>query len=325
MKARLDALEANASPILSVATMGFTVEGFIGTQVLPYLPVPGRTAKVITFGKNGMQLTETRRPLRSEPNQIEISYSESEQTLESFAIQAPLDVEEIEASQTIGVDAVGDAIDACQLTVAIDREKQIADLVTTAASYSVGHKVTLTKGWNEKTDGVSDADPIEAIRAAWAPIRQAGGVEPNTVFMGWSTWNALLTNTFITSRLAGGTGSGIIQRQPTVADFAAMLEIDPANVLIGKATYDNDGTFTDLWGDYCGICYRNILRGARRRPTFGWTYGQQFGEVNGVPLLGVAGRWAPSPWAEAAWYGERRKPWLANVDMGYLISDTVQT
>lgn len=318
---RLDNLRLGVSVVQSVLATGYKPRGLIGTQVLPWFRVVAQSVRAPTFGREAFRLVEDRRALHREPAEVSWDVTYQDMSLVEHTIQVPMDRTEREAASEVGIDMVSRSRQTAQRIVAVNREKEIADLVTATGSYDSTNRVALSTTWDTFTSGVSDADPLLTFDAARDEIRGDIGMLPNMAWMGYTTWAALMRNTYILDRLPGGTGADATQKRLTEEALRAMLGVE--YLFIGMAHYaDADNAFTDLWGDAAGMAYINPNPTDEEEPVFGFTFGRQYGEVDGVPLLGLSGQWDKNPWVTSVWYGEDRLAWLANADAGYLITNT---
>jgi hypothetical protein len=322
---RLDTLQLSINPLESALSIGYQVPGLIGQLILPVYRVGSRTVRTPLYGMESFRLTDARRALRSEPKEIDFTVSYQDAVLEEYALQVPVDRRETEASATVGVDHISRARTTAQRNVAINREKDIAALLTATGSYASGNSETVSSGsgWNELTSGVSNVDPVQVVDAKKEIVRGKIGMEPNAILMGQATWNAFKFNTNVVAKIPGGTGADQTAKRVTEVTARELLEVD--HLYIGKGVYSDDGSaFTDIWGDVCIMAYINPNPTEVEEPTFGFTLARQYGEVEGLPLLGLAGEWEKNPWVTGVWYQEERKAWIALNTAGYLMLDCVK-
>jgi len=209
----------------------------------------------------------------------------------------------------------------CQRSVAISREYAISQMLATTTNYASGNSTTVTNQWADKTSGVSDNDPMTEIEAGVDVIRTKTGLKPNYGLMGYDTWMAFKGNTYILDRMPGGTGADRTVKNVTVDMAREILGLD--RLFIAESIYHTGSAFADIWSDLMVLAYCNPNPTDVEEPTFGFTLAQQYGEIDGVPLLGVSGSWQKSPWVRGVWYGEMRKPWIALNTAGYLMLDCV--
>jgi hypothetical protein len=320
MKDHLDALQLNIDPLESALSIGYAVRGLVGHRFLPAYRVGSPTVKAKVYGTEGFQLVDAKRALRAEPKEVDFTVSETTKRLTEYTLQVPLDTREEEAAAIGSIDARGRARTVAQRHVAISREYDIASTLTTAGNYASGNSTTITDQWNDFTSGVSDHDPITAIDTAKSVIRQKTGMEPNYCLMGRTTWNAVKNNTYILARLPGGTGADTKTKFASVDSVRDLLELD--ELMVADSVYHTGSAFADIWSDVCILAYINPNPTEEEEPTFGFTLTREYGEVDGLPLLGVAGIYQKSPWVTGVWYGEERLPWIALDTAGYLMLDT---
>jgi hypothetical protein len=318
--ARLDALQLDINPLESALSIGYQVPGLVAHLFMPVYRVPSRTFKAPIYGTEGFQLADARRALHTEPNEVSWSVSYQEEALAEYALQMPIDNREVEAANVAGISLESRARMTCQRLVSINREKAAADLLTDTGTYDTGNSETVTDQWNDKTSGVSDHDPIPQIEAAKEVIRGKTGMLPNYCLMGRASWIAFRDNTYIQDRAPGGTGADSTVKQVTRDQAREILEID--QLFVAQSIYHTGAAFADMWSDCCILAYQNPNPTDIEEPTFGFTLGRQYAEIDGLPLMGQAGSWEKNPWVTGVWYGEEYLTWVALDTAGYLFLDT---
>lgn len=314
MTDRLTELRLNIDPLQSALSIGFMMPELIGHKVLPYYIVPTMSFKAPIYGPEAFELVDARRGLRSDPKEVEFGVTYTTETLEEFALSAPLDRLEIEEASVAGIDARGRARGTAQRMVVLNREKYIADKVNSTATYPAGSFSAISVKWD-----TASGDPFADIQTAMDVIRGLVGVLPNNMSMGYSAWTTVRDNANVLAKMPGGTGADATIKNVTMRQFADHLNIPFFNV--GTAAYYDGSDFIDMWPDNVHLSYVNPNPTEAESPTFGFTVCRRFGEVDGVPLLGIAGDdLTNQQWVSKMWYMEQLKPWIAKSDAGYLLT-----
>jgi len=316
MPDRLSELRLNIDPLQTALSIGFMMPELIGHKVLPYYIVPSMSFKAPIYGYEAFKLVDARRALRSKPKQVEFAVDYTTEQLEEFALSAPLDRLEIEEASVAGIDARGRARGTAQRMVVLNREKAIADLINTDATYAAGMVTTVSVKWDTDT-----GDPFNDLLAVMDAIRQKVGVLPNNLEMGWSAWTSARGNPNVINKMPGGTGADRTTQTVSMQQFSDYLNMPYFNV--GTAAYHDGTDFVDMWPDNVHLSYVDPNPTEREAPTFGFTATRRYGEVDGVPLLGIAGDdLTEQQWVSEMWYMEQLKPWIAKNDAGYLLKAT---
>jgi hypothetical protein len=326
MTTRLQDLRLDIDVLVSALTIGYTVPNLIGTRVLPYYIVPADNIEAPIFGLESFREVDSHRGLRTAPAEVEFAVSSQTASLVEHALQSKVDYLEEEAGAVAGWSPRQKAANTVKRVIAINREKEIADIMQATTSYGASHSTTLTNKWDVMTTAPqSDYDPFVDIDVGIAQMRSAIGMRPNVAWCGDACWQTLKKNSFVLAAMPGGTGADSTVKRVTEAAFADLIGVD--QFYIGESVYSADGAaMTDTWADDFGMLYSDPNPNEAESPAFGWTLCRQYGEVDGIPMLGVAGvdDTSGNRWWTGYWYLERYLPWVALDTAGYLIK-TVNT
>lgn len=299
-------------PVLTNVARGYTNGQMVGMALFPYVPVQQRGGKIIAFGREDFRLYATARAPGANTRRVQFGHAAGSYALEQHALEGvvPMELQD-EAAQVPGVDLAGGAVQKVQDIITLRLEYAQAALATTAASYSVGNKVTLA-GSSQWSDTSGTSDPAKDIETAKEAVRAKIGRRPNVVVMGAAVFAALRQHPKVIDRTKY-TG-----RDSATPELLASL-FGVSKVLVGDAVYENDaGALVDVWGKFCVVAYTELGGIADRgRPTYGYTY-----RLGGYPVV------------EQAYHDRNAKSWvypvtdevqpvIAGVDGGYLISAAV--
>lgn len=114
------------------------------------------------------------------------------------------------------------------------REKRLADKIQNASNYASSNKATLT-GTDQFTHASSK--PIDLLVTKAGLLYKATGIMPDSLFLPWVTWQAIITNANVKAELA-------MDRYQTISvnDILPMLKTGAfaglTNIIIGRAVYD---------------------------------------------------------------------------------------
>ena len=114
------------------------------------------------------------------------------------------------------------------------REKKLADLIQNASNYDSSNKATLS-GTDQFTHASSK--PIDLLVTKAGLLYKATGIMPDSLFLPWVSWQAIITNANVKAELA-------MDRYQTISvnDILPMLKTGAfaglTNIVIGRAVYD---------------------------------------------------------------------------------------
>jgi len=303
MPSRLSDLRV-VDPVLTELALGYSNEAFVADALFPIVPVQKEAGKVPKFGKEAFKTYRTERAIGADPNRI----SPEGRGLVEFqctehAIEYPVDHREAEEDI---FDAQQYATDVIMEVIFLRREKACADLAQDPNNYPAGNKIVLS-GTSQFTD-YSNSDPIGVIDDAKAAIRAAIGREPNTMLMGYSTYQALKHHPQLLDRIKYSM-KGIVTSQL----MQDIFEIE--KIVVGKSLYAAEtGEFYDLWQDNIILAYVSPKRN-KRSPSFGYTFRKK-----GNPLIYTYD--APHGLVSYVLGVDNLAEKIVGPDAGYLIQDT---
>lgn len=301
-------------PILTAIARAAAMQSSPVADILfPIVPVGARGGRVISFGNEDFRLISSARAPGANTKRVQFGYTSGAYFLTDYSLEGSVPIEILQeglAVPTINHATV--AITKVRNMMALEREKQCADLALNAALYGANNKLTLTSTdrWDQYDQAASD--PIADIQAAREAIRAQIGVRPNVLTLGPKVLTALRSHPKILDRLSTST-----DRSPaTLAQLQALLEIE--TVVEGGMIFHNGTAFVDVWGTYAHLAYTPPRSLAEMgSPSFGYTYQleeypvaeEQYYERN-----------------EKTWYfpvTDARQPVLAGASAGFLFTTAV--
>ena len=169
-----------------------------------------------------------------------------------------------EASNGPGIDLSSNAVRRVQNIMALEREKQAADLARNEARYGAGNKETLS-GTSQWSDPASD--PFTDIMDGKESIRAKIGERPNVLTLGPKVLTALRTHPKVLDRLSTAS-----DRPPaTLQQLQALFELQ--QIVEGEAVYHDGSQFQDVWGKDAILAYTTPASMQEMgSPSFGYTY-----------------------------------------------------
>lgn len=244
---------AGTDVVLTNLSLGLPLDQeFIGDRILKPLPIKTSVATIPVWGDEAFRIREDRVGDYSEPDKLDISVGTTTFEVDGHAFMGPVsDRHELEAKQSqISYDLEFEVLQAVVAVMRLAREKQQADLLTSAAVYDTANKIDLN-GTSARWDDNS-VDPIVNILGMLeSTIPDGSGKRPNTLWMGQPVWAALIQNSKLVDRFFGSTGPRGI---PTPDQIKNLLGLD--QILIGRAISRTEGgVVTKLWGKNAGLVY----------------------------------------------------------------------
>ena len=253
--------------VLTNLAAGYINDEFIADSILPRVPVTKEGGKVPLFGKAQFIEHRTERAIRGATN---VRDPEGVKTIDyvltEYDIATRLDYREKQEAD-FQIDAVETA--NTMEILRLGHELRVARKVQNPATYAPGNTITLA-GADQFTNPASD--PLGVVLDAKAAVRSQIVREPNTLWMGYSTYLTLLRHPQLVGLLSNNK-----DRILTDDELKRFLRVD--NLVVGKAVTSTDGeTVTDIWGDNMGLTYTaREVDGQRsyRVPSFGYTLVKQ--------------------------------------------------
>lgn len=244
--------------------------GFIGTQVMPFFPVPEQTATYPVIPKEVMlNVEETRRAMRGKYRRSDWEFENGFYATEENGWEELLDDRELALYSRL-FDAESVAVQRATKIILRGQEKRIADTVFNTSNFSAN---AVTNEWDDATN----ANPIDDVNTGRASVRNACGALPNALIISWSTYQNLKRCSQIID-LIKYTFPGMDINKMSLAQLAHVLDVP--QVLVGGAVYNGakkgqSASVTDLWSNEYAMLTRiasgtNVLEPCIGR-TFLWT------------------------------------------------------
>lgn len=298
-------------PILTEIARGYrSPKAAIANILFPLVNVMQRAGKIISFGPDDFKLVSSVRAPGTNTKRVQFGYASGDYSLVDYRLEAltPWEIQE-EAGAVPGIDLIAMSVRKVQNVMALEREKQAADLARNDALYGSNNKETLTSTaqWSH-----ADSDPIGDVLAAKEAVRKQIGERPNVFTMGPEVLTALRNHPKILDRLSTSA-----DRPPaSLAQLAALFEIPM--IVEGEAVYHDGSQFQDVWGKDAILAYTTPASLAEMgSPSYGYTY-----QLEGRPVVeeGYEDRGANS-WVNPV--ADARKAVLAGASAGFIFKTAV--
>ena len=253
-------------PILSAVARGYrSPKAAVANVLFPIVTVGLRAGRIISFGPDDFKLVNTARAPGANTKRIQFGYAGENYSLVDYRLEGavPNELQE-EASNGPGIDLSSNAVRRVQNTMALEREKQAADLARNEARYGAGNKETLS-GTSQWSDPASD--PFTVIMDGKESFRAKIGERPNVLTLGPKVLTALRTHPKVLDRLSTAS-----DRPPaTLQQLQALFELQ--QIVEGEAVYHDGSQFQDVWGKDAILAYTTPASMQEMgSPSFGYTY-----------------------------------------------------
>ncbi len=241
--------------------------GFIGTQVMPLLPVPESTSNYPVMPKEVMlKMQDTRRAMRGKYPRSDFEWEEGfYSTAENGWEEAVDDRERKLYASTFDAEAM--ASKRATSIILRSQEKRIADIVFNGTNFTAN---SITHEWDDPTNAV----PLTDVATGKLSIRSASGMLPNVLIIAYSTFLNLKACDQIIDLLKY-TFPGIDINQMSLQQLAQVLDVP--RVMVGGAVYDSakKGQTTvvaDLWDKEYAMLTRISNTSQLTEPCIGRTF-----------------------------------------------------
>lgn len=298
-----------SDPILTSVARGYrSQKASIANVLFPIVSVMARAGRIMKFDADSFKLVGTARAPGANTKRVQFGYGTENFSLVDHRLEGTVPRELAQEAQNgPGIDLAANAVRRVLDMMALEREKQAADLARDDSKYAGSNKKTLAGAtqWSAAT-----GDPFTDILAAKEAVRSQTGEEPTVLALGPKALTALRTNAKVLERLSTAT-----DRPPaTLAQLAALFELD--EIVRGGAVYHNGTALVDVWGADAVLAYTTPASMQEMgSPSYGYTY--QLGSGAEVE----PGYYDPNP---ATWnypVSDAYQPVLAGPAAGFLFKN----
>lgn len=308
------------SPQYTAIALAYSNNEMIADQVLPRASVNERSFKWDLRTKADLfSVPDLRVGRKGSPNEVEFTAIEQTSSVDDFGLDDVIPMEDVESARSKpGLDPLGRATEGVTELMMLAREKRVADLVFTAATYPAGNKLTLDANnqWSNYANAASD--PVEDIMAAIEGML----MRPNTLVLGSQVMYQLRRHPKLIAAVYPTGGNAATGGVATVDMLRELFEVD--RILVGRAWINTakpgqTASLSRIWGKQAALLRINPLAGVRGNDiSFGMTaeYGTRVAGNMPEPKVGLRG-------AQRVRVGESVKELVTAADTGYLFDAAV--
>ncbi len=251
-------------PILTDVSLGYQNAAYIAGLLLPTLPVKFQSGKHFVYDKGMFRSEDAKRGPGSRSKEVTHNVSTGLTFLcEDHALKEFVADEDIDNAPA-GVDPYVDATLNVTEKLLVDTEVEAAGILLATGTITQNATLSGTSQWSD-----GNSDPISAIRAAKATVRDSIMVDPNTLMVSKKVFDKLVDHPAIVERVKYSQ-LGVL----TSELLARFFDVD--RVIIGGAKKNTSvegqaDSMSDIWGRDALLAFVNPRLG-QKTVSLGVTY-----------------------------------------------------
>jgi hypothetical protein len=243
-----DIKDIHVDAVLTSISIAYVNAGFVADLVMPRVKVKKESNLFYKYGREKFRIPETLRAVKTEYKRVDWTVTTDTYQCHEYGLEEPIDDRERDnADDPLDLDI--DTTEYVSDLVMLDREKRVADLLTTAANFTNTDTLAGVEQWSDYTN----SDPIDDVEVAKNAINAAIGLDPNVMVMSREVYLKLKHHPQILERIKYSQ-KGII----SVDLLKAIFEIE--NIWIAFSLYDTalEGqtpSLSRIWGKHVLLAY----------------------------------------------------------------------
>ena len=252
-------------PVLTQVSTAYTNDTFLAETILPVMPVSKQSGVFFQYDKSNLRIPgSTVRAAGAPAKETDFNVTKGTYVTVDHALKefVPNEIQEQAMTPT---DPLTDSTENVTEQLMLDKEKALADYLTSTANITQNTTLSGTNQWSD----YNNSSPITDLRTARQTVRLAVGRTPNTLIIGQQVFDSLIDHPEILERVKYSQ-LGIL----TVELLARLFQVD--RVLVGSAVYNSakEGQTDSLgyvWGKHAILTY--IAPSVRMKQlTLGYTF-----------------------------------------------------
>jgi hypothetical protein len=189
----------------------------VGAMIAPVVPVACITGGIVRYGKEAFIVENTLRAQGTKPRTVNSNFGADTYTLEQHALGYEISIEDLNAAGCLtcanqsAINIREIEISNIQRKLLLGHEKEVFDLVTSAATYEATNFFATTAaaipgalGWNS-----ANSTPIDNVLTLQSVVRRQIGCRFNSIVLGASVYERLMSHPQIVGRIAYNTSEAI--------------------------------------------------------------------------------------------------------------------
>ena len=240
--------DIHVDPVLSNISVGYRPAGFIADLVAPIIPVAKESGIYFVYDKSNLRLEDALRAPAAPHKRIGYNVSQETYQCHEYSLEKAID-DRVKSNAPVPLNMDRDATIFLTDKIMLQREKRVADLLTSTSNITNYTTLSGTMYWTDATNSLPYADIATACQSVFDNI----GLEANTLVLGYDAYRALIRHSNVLDRIKY-TQSGVITPDLLAASFG----ID--RVIVAKASYNTavegqSDSLSAIWSDYALVCY----------------------------------------------------------------------
>lgn len=257
------------SPELTAIAIAYRNPAYtlIADQVMPRTgqPLAKPEFKYFVYDlADGYTVPDTTVGRLGKPNEVTWSAVEVDASTKDHGLDAKVAQRDIDAAKGTPINPLGDTTEHLTNLVSLDRERRVAAIAFSAASYAAANVQTLS-GTDLFTDEASDPVAI-LVEALDTPI-----IRPNSMTFGKRPWGVLRRHPKLVKAIyPNGNGEGMVTRQQ-VAELLEVNEILVGESFVNTAKPGQAASLARVWGNNIAMHFKDPTATVRTGVTWGLT------------------------------------------------------
>jgi len=247
---------------LAVAAFANPLDGLVGKQLFPVVPVPKQSNRYAILDKSAFLRNEDAlRAPRTEARRVEFMVSSAPYFCDNYALASEIALEDL--ANADDVFALRD--NTSQLVVGdLSRAEEIrlANICTSITNLGSGVQLTGAAKWSDFVN----SDPLGDINTAHAFIQQRTGLIANTAVLDFDTYKILRRHPDLLD-MYKYTASGMLT-QDQIGEVLDVQQLLIARGIKENATEGQASSMGTIWGNVCFLAHIEQATGLQTR-TFG--------------------------------------------------------
>lgn len=251
-------------PVLGNVSIKYTNDSFIADQIFPTVPVSKQTGKYYVYDKANLRINKTTRAAGSGANEVDFGLSTASFSCDDHALKDFV-ADEIADQADAALNPLADATETVTEMLMLDRESNLAALITSTANLTQNTTLSGTSQWSD----YSNSDPIGDIRTARQTVHLGTFKKANTIIMGKQVFDMLAEHPQIIERVKYSQ-LGVLTEEL----LARVFQVE--KILVGEAGYNSAAegqtdSMSYIWGKDVIVAF--IAPAVRlKQVTLGYTF-----------------------------------------------------
>lgn len=300
-------------PALTALAISYSNEMMIADAVLPRTRVGKQEFKYFkaVYGDE-FTIPDTRVGRKARPNMVETGGTEVNDATVDYGLEDAVPLADIQNADS-RYNPLARAVTYLTNLIALDREKRVADLVTTLGTYPSAQRTTLsgTSQWSDWTN----SNPVSAILSAMDGMV----MRPNIMVIGQQVATQLIQHPKVVQSVSRtAQANGVIDLNGVASLFPGIERIVVGQAWLNTAKKGQTTSYARAWGKHCALLRIDTLADPTRGGTFGLTaqWGDRIAGSEFDRDIGLRG-------GQRVRMGESVKEVISENTMGYFFKDAV--